>query len=126
MSGTLRQQPSGETRGRFADLYGGAGNSAVAAAQAGWECVALTEPHLPGRRLAAARLRGYSQEPELYSAVGEATRTATSAQGLELILIAAPPPRGTRHDVRCPDSLSGGAPRWCVWSWYPPWASANP
>ena len=67
--GTLRQQPSAETRGRFADLFGGAGNSAVAAAQAGWECVALIEAHLQGLRLAVARLREYKQEPELYSTV---------------------------------------------------------
>ena len=85
--------------GKFIEVYGGAGNGAMAASRLGLECVAIVEGHEQSRRFAAERLRLEEQARattavRCYETVREASANLSAALGVDLVLVAAPPPGG--------------------------------
>jgi hypothetical protein len=95
--GGLEGGESASAKARCVEVYGGAGNGAMAAAGEGMECVALVEAHESGRSLAVARLNAAGQHPSQYRSVAEAVKGMSAADGVDVILVAAPPPGGGKE-----------------------------
>jgi len=96
--GSAAAPPEHRLKAKVIEVYGGAGNGAVAAARAGLEVAALVEWDETSRRFAAERLKALEERaqvtsmPRWYETVSGATTDMSATLGVELVLVAAPPP----------------------------------